>query len=67
MTTADTEVISGPCGHPLMELVVIPDVAAAAVSSVAKTGVWNTMEAEIPKARSAAVILDFFIIYGTPV
>jgi len=25
------------------------------------------MEAEIPKARSAAVILDFFIIYGTPV
>jgi len=47
--------------------VVIPEDTATAVSSVAKTGVWNTMEAEIPIARSAVVILDFFMINGTPV
>lgn len=52
-----------------MELVVIVDTAAAvtAVSSAAYTGVWNIMEAEIPNARRAAVNLDFFIMYGTPV
>ena len=69
ITTAAADVISGPCGHPLMELVVIVDAAAAvtAVSSAAYTGVWNIMEAEIPNARRAAVNLDFFIMYGTPV
>lgn len=61
MITADAEVISGPWGQPLMELVVIVDVAvAAAVSSVAYTGVWNIMEEEIPNARRAAVNPCFF-------
>lgn len=70
ITTADAEVISGPWGQPLMELVVMVDAAAAVtavVSSAAYIGVWNIMEAEIPNARKAAVNLDFFIIYTTPV
>ena len=59
MITAAVEVISGPWGQPAILLVVMPEDAAAAVSSAADTGDTVIRDSEIPAARNPAS--NFFI------
>ena len=66
ITIAASEEISEACGHPEIELVVIP-LAVSAVcvcaASSAMTGTWQRREAESPRTISDANIFGFFIMY----
>ena len=67
MITAAEEVISGPCGHPGILLVVTAEASvcvSVVVSSAARTGVWNIKEQEIPRVRRPRHNLFNCIIYS---
>ena len=65
MIIAAVEVISGPCGQPEMLLVEMEEVCVSAVSSAARTGVWNISVHASPRAiRPLYNLFDFINLYS---